>query len=272
MGGPPAFRGGVCCEPVFQPVETRRTFEGAVEQITERIAQGELGEGDRLPSERDLAAAMRISRPTLREAIRVLADAGVVSVVPGPGGGMRVASEFVPRDLVQRNQRMRLSEIPGVLEARRLVEPRVAQLAAARAGDEDLSRLQDLVERQRALVARGRFSAEEDRFLQLDTRFHLAIARASGNSTVSSLMRTILGRLEIARDMALHVPLVPDWSIDIHQRTVDAIAAGDLAAVDRVMDEHLAKLEQTWERETGRTLLRRTPDFLLPLRRDGDAA
>ncbi len=255
---------------MFQPVETRRTFEGAVEQITERIAQGELREGDRLPSERDLAALMQISRPTLREAIRVLADAGVVAVAPGPGGGMRVVSEFVPRDLIQRGSRMRLSEIPGVLEARRLVEPRVAQLAAARASEEDLARLEDLLAQQRALVARGRFSSEEDRFLQLDTRFHLAIARASGNTTVSSLMRTILGRLEIARDMALHVPLVPDWTLDVHQRTVEAIAAGDLDAVDRVMDEHLAQLERTWERETGRTLLRRTPEFLLPLRRDGD--
>lgn len=252
---------------MFQPVQTRRTFEGAVEQITEQIAHGELREGDRLPSERDLAALMQISRPTLREAIRVLADAGVVAVAPGPGGGMTVASEFVPKDLVLRGSRMRLSEIPGVLEARRLVEPRVAQLAASRATDEDLARLQGLLDQQRALVARGRFSAEEDRFLQLDTRFHLAIARASGNTTVISLMRTILRRLEIARDMALHVPLVPDWTLDVHERTLGAIASGDLAEVDRVMDEHLGQLEQTWERETGRTLLRRTPDFLLPLQR-----
>ncbi len=254
--------------PVFQPVQTRRTFEEAVTQITDSIAHGELREGDRLPSERDLAAQMQISRPTLREAIRVLADAGVVAVTPGPGGGMTVASEYVPRELVMRGSRMRLSEIPGVLEARRLVEPRVAQLAAARANDEDLSRLERLLVQQRELVGRGRIAAEEDRFLQLDTRFHLAIARASGNTTVISLMRTILRRLEIARDMALHVPLVPDWTLDIHERTLAAIGNGDLDAVDQVMDEHLAKVEQTWEQETGRTLLRRTPDFLLPLQRD----
>ena len=83
-------------ESGFVPVGPRRTFEGAVEQIAERIRLGELGEGDRLPSERELAAAMQISRPTVREAVRVLADAGVLSVRPGPTrrhlGGLRATS------------------------------------------------------------------------------------------------------------------------------------------------------------------------------------
>ena len=234
-------------------------------QIAERIADGELREGDRLPSERDLAAQMEISRPTLREAIKVLVRAEVIAVSPGPGGGMRIATEFVPRELLNRDVRLRLGEIPGVLEARRMVEPRVVQLAAARHADEDLVRLERLMEQQRTLVRAGRLGAEEDRFLQLDTRFHLAIARATGNDTVVALMRTILRRLDIARDMALHVALVPDWTLDIHERTLQVISSGDQEAVARVMDEHLSQVERTWEQETGRLLLREVPDFLLPL-------
>jgi DNA-binding FadR family transcriptional regulator len=57
---------------------------------------------------------------------------------------------------------------------------------------------------------------------------------------------------------------VSDWSIDIHERTLAAIEAGDLDAIDLVMDEHLSGLERTWQEETGRALVRPTPDFLLP--------
>jgi hypothetical protein len=65
--------------------------------------------------------------------------------------------------------------------------------------------------------------------------------------------------------MAVHAPTVPDWVIDIHERTLDAIRTADFEAIDRVMDEHLAQLEQIWERETGRGLVRPLPDFLQPV-------
>src|SRR5205814_1291541 len=84
-------------ESSFEPVATRRTFEEAVEQIAERVKSGDLVVGDRLPSERELAALMRISRPTLREAVKVLAEAGVLEVRRGQSGGTFVASELVPR-------------------------------------------------------------------------------------------------------------------------------------------------------------------------------
>ena len=98
----------------FAPVGPRRTFEGAVEQIAERIRVGELAQGERLPSERDLAAAMRISRPTLREAVRVLADAGVLAVRPGSGGGIFVASDYVPIELLRTQSDLRLEEVAGL--------------------------------------------------------------------------------------------------------------------------------------------------------------
>ena len=71
LSDPPAYtRAGL--ERSFEPVSSRRTFEEAVEQIAEKIKSGDLHVGDRLPSERELAAQMRISRPTLREAVRTL--------------------------------------------------------------------------------------------------------------------------------------------------------------------------------------------------------
>jgi GntR family transcriptional regulator, transcriptional repressor for pyruvate dehydrogenase complex len=252
-------------ESAFGPVATRRTFEEAVEQIAEKVKSGDIHVGERLPSERELAAQMRISRPTLREAVKLLSEAGVLEVRRGQSGGIFVASELVPRELLQSSTEVRVGEVAGVLEARRLLEPRVAQLAAVHAGEEDFAAMQATIDRQRELAHQDDFLRHEDLFLQLDLKFHLAMARSTRNSTVVSLMRSLFTRLEIARDMAVHAPLVPDWVIDIHERTLAAIRGHDFELIDSVMDEHLSQLEQIWERETGRGLVRPLPDFLQPV-------
>jgi GntR family transcriptional repressor for pyruvate dehydrogenase complex len=244
---------------LFKPVHTRRTFEEAVEQIAEAIHVGELHLGDRLPSERALADQMGISRPTLREATRVLADSGLIEVRPGAGGGTFVKSEAVPFDLLQQRSELRLSEIAGVLEARRLLEPRVAQIAAMNADDDDLAFLARTIKLQRECT-----TTDRQRMNQLDFRFHLGIARATKNTTVVMLMRTLLKQLEIARDMSMRGPREPDTAIEIHEDTLSAIMSGDPVRVDEAMDRHLSYLEQIWEVETGRTRLRQVPEFLLP--------
>lgn len=266
-------------EATFTPVGPRRTFEGAVAQIADRIRLGEMTKGERLPSERDLATAMQISRPTVREAVRVLSKAGVLEVRKGASGGIYVASDYVPLDLVRTQSDLRLQEVGGVLEARRLIEPRVAQLAATNARDEDFRLLQQIIEAQARMVDDGKVLEREDEFLQLDTRFHLRIARASGNDTIVSIMRTLLRQLEIARDLTMHEAPAGPWVVDIHERTLAAIRSGDRDRVETVMDEHLAAMEDAWEKSSGRALVRPAPDFLLsaargrknPGWRDGDA-
>jgi DNA-binding FadR family transcriptional regulator len=125
--------------------------------------------------------------------------------------------------------------------------------------------MQETIDRQRKLAGGANFLEHEDLFLQLDLKFHIAVARATRNSTIVSLMRSLFRRLEIARDMAVHGDTVPEWVLDVHERTLTAIRAADFAAIDSVMDEHLSQLEQVWERETGRGLVRPLPDFLQPV-------
>lgn len=242
----------------FSPVQTRRTFEEAVEQIAEKVKLGELAVGDRLPSERALAEQMQISRPTLREAVKVLSDSGLVEVRRGAAGGIFVATELVPPELLLSRREMRIGEVAQVLEARRLLEPRVAELAAQRGTEDAFEAMEATIAAQRQLVAAGSILAEgrEDRFLALDVRFHLALARASGNEVLVGLVRALYRDLEIARDMALHYEPVPEWSLSIHAQTLAAVRSGDLARVDAVMDEHLGQVERTWEQETGRPLVR----------------
>jgi DNA-binding FadR family transcriptional regulator len=235
---------------VFAPVRRRRTFEEAVAQIADAVQAGEFHVGDRLPSERDLAEQMQISRPTLREAVRVLSESGVIEVRPGPSGGMFVKSEVVPLGLVETRSQMRVSEVSGVLEARRLFEPRVAQLAALYGTEEDFETLQKTIDLQREV--------EEDhiRALSLDFRFHLQMARATKNPTIVGMMRTLLTQLEIARDMALRIsPGEPHLAIEIHEGTLAAIMSGDSERIEQAMDEHMSFLERTWEEESGRARL-----------------
>jgi GntR family transcriptional regulator, transcriptional repressor for pyruvate dehydrogenase complex len=239
---------------VFTPVQTRRTFEEAADQIAEKVRTGELRTGDRLPGERSLAAQMEISRPTLREAVKVLVEAGVLEVRRGPGGGMYVATDVVPTDLVRHSASLRLAEIAAVLEARWMLEPRVAQLAAERATEDDFEAMERSIEAMRRIVDGGWHQRHEDRFLQLDVQFHLALARAAGNATVETLMRILLRQLEIARDMAMHVPLIPEWTIGIHERTLAALRSGEPEEVEAVMDEHLGQLERTYEGEPDRVV------------------
>lgn len=243
---------------MFEPIRTARAFEAVVDQIVQAIAEGDLRPGDRLPSERTLAWQMEVSRPTLREGIKVLSDAGVLEVRPGSGGGMYVATDAIPSELRRApHPELRISEVAGVLEARRLLEPRVAQLAALYASEDDLQAMRETIELMRESAP------QHDRLFQLDQRFHLAMARATGNQTLIELMRRLLRQLASVRQLAMTGPHDPEWAVNIHERTLEALVAGDPARIDAVMDEHLAYLERTWEEETDRARLRRIPDFLL---------
>jgi GntR family transcriptional repressor for pyruvate dehydrogenase complex len=167
---------------------------------------------------------------------------------------MYVATDVVPSDLVRERADMRLGEVASVLEARRLVEPGVARLAAQRADDSDLAALRRSIEAMRRIVDAGYGPEDEDHFLQVDVQFHLAIARAARNPTIERLMRMLFRELEIARDMAMHDDaLVPEWTIGIHEETLEAIAARDPARLDDVMDRHIGRMEAAWK-EAGQSV------------------
>jgi DNA-binding FadR family transcriptional regulator len=245
---------------LFAPVRARRAVEDAVEQIADRIRSGELGIGDGLPSERALSARMEISRKTLREAVKLLAEVGVIEVRPGATGGMFVASEFIPPELRQSSE-MRFAEISYVLEARRLYEPQVAQLAGVFAEPEDFAVMERTIELQR------KHSGDRTRVLSLDMRFHLALARSSRNPVMVEIMRALLAKIEIAFDMTMRSQPDLEESIGIHVETLEALRSRAPERIAVVMDRHMRYLEDRFQADGGRLRLRQLPDFLLP----GDA-
>lgn len=243
----------------FKPVEARGTVRQVVERIAEPIRLGRLRFGDRLPAERTLAQQLGVSRETVRKAVRVLVEAGVLEVISGKGSrsGIHVRSDLIPPELRHGPASFPIGEISGVLEARRLFEPRVAQLAGLLATEDDFGELQTVIDLQRELAA------EPQRVRDLDAPFHLALARSTHNATVVALMHTLFERLEVAKRFAIE-PGEAERAIDIHERTLSALMSRDLDAIERVMDAHLSILERAWERESGRALPRTVPEFLLP--------
>jgi DNA-binding FadR family transcriptional regulator len=248
----------------IRPITPYRTFEQVVEQIVSSIQLGVLKVGDRIPSERDLAAGMEISRPTLREAIRLLEDIGVIEVRRKPSSGMYVKSTNLPWDLLRTKAEVRADEVRGVLEARRLFEPRIAHLAAAHATDVDFARMQETIDTQLQMLADGTHVSDSAGFHVQDVHFHHRMAGATHNSTIVELMQRLQRKLAFARDLVSHEQENQEWVIDIHQRTLAAIRLADHILIDTVMEEHIRELELAWERKTESALVRSLPDFMIP--------
>jgi GntR family transcriptional repressor for pyruvate dehydrogenase complex len=240
---------------LFTPVQTRRTVEDATSQILDRIRAGELHEGDRLPGERALAAAMEISRPTVRLAIRVLADAGVLEVLPGRAGGTRIASHWIPDGFLEHSS-LGADEIFETLEARRMLEPRVAQLAALRATDADFAAMERMIELLRSC------HGDHRKAIQADVRFHRAMWRAARNPTLERMLVALFRRIDVALDMASRT--MPDklHAVEIQERTLAALKRADPEEIEEVMDRHLAVLEAICEDVFERKAFRDLPPHL----------
>lgn len=216
-------------------VQRPRTISGDVAARLERHITDDLEPGDKLPPERALCAALGVSRATLREALRALEDRRLIERRPGRGTVVCAPPE----------PQLRLDFTPfaddgpddfgRVAELRRLVEPQVAELAAQRATDLDLARLDDILRESHAGL-----TAEES--LRLDVEFHRRLAVATGNPL-------LVGVCEAMNGLVHDVRLRSHWaregrrnSIEGHQRLYAAIAAHDPDAARRAMDEHLAQV------------------------------
>ncbi len=135
--------------PSLEPVRSTRIYEEIVRQIRILIADGHLKSGDRLPPERDLAERFRVSRTSVREAMRALESRGLIGIRPGEGAFVRevsVEALVEPLALVILAQRETIADL---YEARRLLEPPIAGLAARRASPEEVADMTRILDEQK---------------------------------------------------------------------------------------------------------------------------
>lgn len=169
----------------FAPVKQLRAFEGVVVQIENAIIEGRLKAGDRLPPERELAEIFQVSRASIREALRVLETLGVVNSRRGTGAdsGCIVSSwhESPLSSLLRLHAALLETPLSDLLDVREAVEIFAARKATERASEDDIERL-------RSILASMRETYTPEELLPLDTDFHVAVAKASGNSVVPLIM------------------------------------------------------------------------------------
>ncbi|HZD01368.1 MAG TPA: FCD domain-containing protein [Actinomycetes bacterium] len=185
----------------FRPVSIRNAFEAVIQQIAATIDLGLLAPGDRLPAERELAILLGVSRPTVREALRVLVISGYVAVRRGAVGGAFVLERPPERsDRIRRALRARREELLALLEWRRVIEAEAAALAAVRADEGQLRTLA-------ARLIEAAASLERDRSLLrwrgADSRFHIAVAEACGNPHLGDTVRSVRAQLAGALDVLI---------------------------------------------------------------------
>lgn len=228
-----------------EPILTARTFEQAIEQIVEAIERSRLRVGERLPNESELAAQLAISKPTLRQALRVLERAGLISVRRGAGGGIFLAEELVPIDLINSYVAAEEHQVVETLVARRVIEGGVARLAAVAATEEDLAEIErtiDLLERHRG---------NRPLVMRADAAFHRALSRACHNRSLQAAMRALGHELAPIRDAYRGGPDQDDETLDVHRRQLRAMRTRDRAELDAVLDEHFRQLEEAFARAVG---------------------
>jgi GntR family transcriptional repressor for pyruvate dehydrogenase complex len=222
----------------FRPLRVRRASEEVVVVLVDAIRGGLYEPGEKLPRERDLAAALEVSRAVVSEAIKVLERAGVVSVRRGATGGVFVVSRWIPPDVMAAIEGVSYANMQSILEVRRLLETEAALVTGLRRTDDDLADLARLVELLPDLLD------DPDEFHAVDVQFHVRIGESSGNELLARLVRETLHALMSSR---AHYPV---GHVDLahalrnQQDTLAAIVSGMPELIAQSIDEHLASAEE----------------------------
>ncbi len=229
-----------------EPIRTTRTFEAAIEHLTEAIERSRLRAGDRLPNEADLAAKLEISKPTLRQALRVLELSGMLTVRRGKSGGIFLASEVISTMAVTSALKLEESAAIDTLHARRVLERAVALEAAERASANDYDEL------ERTVALLERHLGERPAVMRVDAMFHRALVRSCHNATIEGAMRGVARGLAPIRDAYPGGAEQDAETLDVHRDQLRAMRARDADALERVLDRHFRMLESSFAAGIGR--------------------
>jgi DNA-binding FadR family transcriptional regulator len=221
---------------VFSPIGGQGLVEQAVRRLGEAIGLGVLEVGERLPSEAELAERFDIAPMTLRQALAILREAGYVETRRGRGGGTFVRRALPPAPTRTAKARLRsltVEDLRDLVRFRRLVAGAAAALAAERASQAEIAELRALVEQ---MAPPPPFS----QFRRADSRFHLAIASASGSRRLAAAETSIQAELSDLLALIPHPPEALRVSNGQHRAVLEAIARREPAAARELVEQHVA--------------------------------
>lgn len=218
-----------------------RTHEAVLRRIEDDLAAGRLALGQRLPAERQLAEQLGVSRPSVREAIRVLEAMGIVRTAAGSGAAAGAVIVADPSMALASAMRLHLATshlmIDDIVATRVLIESWSARTAATArpAGP--------FTEAERLLDAMDDVALTPESFHQLDAQFHVELARLAGNPLVTAVMSAL--RDSIQEYVLAAVPALPDWSATArklrreHRGILGAVVARDADRAATLVTAHI---------------------------------
>jgi GntR family transcriptional regulator, transcriptional repressor for pyruvate dehydrogenase complex len=223
----------------WAPVSRVRTYELVLQSIETQIVSGALRAGERLPPERELAELLGVSRPAVREALRVLEAQGAVRSQVGKGPDSGTTIDRVPSDALARLLRLHVAlgsfPLQDVVDTRVALERSSVLLASRNAGPQDLTRM------RAALLAMDDPEIDRVTFNRLDTDFHVALADAGGNRLMSDVTGAI--RESVRMPILATMTAMPETGKHSWPRMLDGLRADHHAiftAVESGLGENAA--------------------------------
>jgi GntR family transcriptional regulator, transcriptional repressor for pyruvate dehydrogenase complex len=223
---------------LYTVVSSNRMSEAIVDQIRGLIRSERLRPGDRLPSERDLGERMRVSRVTVREALRVLEASGLIEIRVGARGGAFVTSPSSSKIGTGLADLISLSPLTAaeVTEARQVFELGIIPMVVERATDDDIAELRDMVAQHQVALKNGRYA------MSMSAAFHVRVAACTHNAAIEMLVHSFHGPLLMSlREAQVAAPLMGHRGTNEHRDFVEAVAARDLERAEEIMRTHLGR-------------------------------
>lgn len=240
--------------PLGEPVVARNVADQIVDRLVTAVALGVYVPGDRLPSERDLAEMLGVSRTVVRDAVHRLADAGYVEIRRGRAGGSFVLSGWGPGSaaMVSRHLLPNWERFEVLFDARRLIEPLIARTAAERRTKADIRQL-------RSALAMYEDAVDREESRRADELLHHAVGEATHNPVLLGISTQIRSRVSLNLGAEPYTKEIRDIAAVQHAELADAIAVGDGDLAAEVAAKHFVLTEKRI-----RSLIRR-------VRREGGA-
>ena len=224
----------------FEPISRKRTTEVVIENLEARILDGTFGDGEKLPSEEQLATQLGVGRRAVREALKVLEAKGLVEIQMGVGAIIKRNDLDSFLEALTRNVRSYLSvnraDLEHVMELRKLLEGAALERLIAEPDPQKLQGLAELVSRQRSAFASEDFLAYQEWHFE----FHSGIVDVLQNPVVSMIYRQMLMLIRAPMEKSGSRPDVTARAIEDHAQMVDALQRGVLTDLREVLDRHLA--------------------------------
>ncbi len=219
-------------KPVFTAIRQKKLYEQVARKL-ERFIVHKRSPGDKLPSERELSIMLKVSRSSIRDAVRRLEALGWVEVRPGVGALIRDTSVGPVNPLLLQQRR----ELGELLEVRRMIEPALAARAAVNSTAEQLALIEEILRRQGEKARQGKMAIEED------SEFHYAIARAGNNSVLLKVLDTLMNLLRETRKRSLQVEGRLERSYEGHLLILAALKRRNAAEAETAMRQHLQDIK-----------------------------